>query len=71
VGTFSVSGMPTVSLAPTPPPRCPKCGCHIVYLEQTSLDDRCADCFKLDRLQTMLGGFMQNLASVLQKAGER
>ena len=33
---------------------CPKCGCGIVFQQQQSLDKRCADCFRLDRLESIL-----------------
>lgn len=33
---------------------CPRCGCSKVYLNQNSLDDRCAECYRLDRFETII-----------------
>ena len=39
-------------------PHCPKCGCGIVLLQQKSLDDRCAECFRMDRMEEIANGLI-------------
>ena len=46
-----------------PPDRCPKCGCAKVYMNQISIDERCAECVRLDRFEEIV----EKLLAALQK----
>lgn len=53
-------------VAPAQYPRCYLCGCHIVFLQQTSnRADECAECYRLNMYRFEAGKLLERLEKAL------